>query len=208
MKELNNNTNISSDDIVRAFLSRRVLPLQRRTHKIGQMCGRRDPTRITTIGLRKSDVVLKAKQICKTQMLADWTWGDVWQDSVIGVGAPGTFNNTDFPIVTNNLGSLTERWAIRFTNSTTFQVIGEHVGVIGVGNTSTECAPINTKNGEPYFTIDPLGWGAGWQTGNALRFNTIGATYPVWVIRTVKQGSPTEYDDKFSLLARGNVDAP
>ncbi|KAM0871532.1 hypothetical protein ACQ4PT_039337 [Festuca glaucescens] len=68
MKELNDNTNISSDDIVRAFISRRVLPLQRRAHKIGQMSGRRDPTRITTFGLRKSDVVLKAKQICKTKM--------------------------------------------------------------------------------------------------------------------------------------------
>ncbi len=75
MKELNDNTNISSDDIVRAFISRRVLPLERRAHKIGQMSGRRDPTRITTFGLRKSDVVLKAKQICKTKMPANWKWG-------------------------------------------------------------------------------------------------------------------------------------
>ncbi|KAM0903733.1 hypothetical protein ACQ4PT_018495 [Festuca glaucescens] len=75
MKELNDNTNISSDDIVRAFISRRVLPLQRRAHKIGQMSGRRDPTRITTFGLRKSDVVLKAKHICKTKMPPNWKWG-------------------------------------------------------------------------------------------------------------------------------------
>ncbi|KAM0907458.1 hypothetical protein ACQ4PT_016110 [Festuca glaucescens] len=75
MKELNDNTDISSDDIVRAFLSRWVLPLQRRAHKIGQMSGRRDPTRITTFGLRKSDVVLKARQICKTKMPVDWKWG-------------------------------------------------------------------------------------------------------------------------------------
>ncbi|KAM0920905.1 hypothetical protein ACQ4PT_007153 [Festuca glaucescens] len=75
MKELNDNTNISSDDIVRAFISHRVLPLQRRAHKIGQMSGRRDPTRITTFGLRKSDVVLKAKHICKTKMPPNWKWG-------------------------------------------------------------------------------------------------------------------------------------
>ncbi|KAM0890878.1 hypothetical protein ACQ4PT_026770 [Festuca glaucescens] len=75
MKGLNDNTNISSDDIVRAFISRRVLPLQRRAHKIGQMSGRRDPTRITTFGLRKPDVVLKAKQICKTKMPPNWKWG-------------------------------------------------------------------------------------------------------------------------------------
>ncbi|KAM0848037.1 hypothetical protein ACQ4PT_054640 [Festuca glaucescens] len=75
MKELNDTTGICSDDIVRAFVSRRVLPLQRRAHKISQMTGRKDPTRITTFPLRKSDVILKAKQICKTKMPVDWKWG-------------------------------------------------------------------------------------------------------------------------------------
>jgi hypothetical protein len=75
MGELNKNTDIIADDIVCTFISRRVLPLQRRAHKIGQMRGRRDPIRITTFGLRKSDVVLKAKQICRTELPADWGWG-------------------------------------------------------------------------------------------------------------------------------------
>jgi hypothetical protein len=75
IKELNDTTNISFDDIIRAFVSRRVLPLQRRAHKISQMSGQRDPTRITTFGLCKSDVVLKARQICKTKMSVDWKWG-------------------------------------------------------------------------------------------------------------------------------------
>jgi hypothetical protein len=68
MRDLNKNTGIYPDDIVRAFVSRRVLPLQRRIHKIGQMRGRRNPTRITTFGLPRSVVVLKARQICKTDM--------------------------------------------------------------------------------------------------------------------------------------------
>jgi hypothetical protein len=75
IEDLKDTTRISSDDIVRAFVSRRVLPLQRRAHLICQMTGRRYPTRITTFGLRKSDVVLKAKQICKTTMPEAWTWG-------------------------------------------------------------------------------------------------------------------------------------
>jgi hypothetical protein len=75
IKELNETTDISFDDIVCAFVSRWVLPLQRRTHKISQMSGRRDPTRITTFGMCKSDVVLKARQICKTKMPVKWKWG-------------------------------------------------------------------------------------------------------------------------------------
>jgi hypothetical protein len=75
METLNDTTNICADDIVRAFVSRRVLPLQRRTHKMCQMTGRFDPTRITTFPLSKSDVVAKAKQICKTKMQVEWKWG-------------------------------------------------------------------------------------------------------------------------------------
>ncbi|KAM0821197.1 hypothetical protein ACQ4PT_028941 [Festuca glaucescens] len=74
IQRLNAKTNICSDDIVRAPISRRVLPLQCRAHKISQMSGRRYPTRITTHSLSKSDVVLKAKQICRTEMPANWTW--------------------------------------------------------------------------------------------------------------------------------------
>jgi hypothetical protein len=75
MEELNDTTDIYADDIVPAFVSRRVLPLQHRAHKICQMSGRMDPTRITTFSLSKIDMVLKARQICKTKMPVDWNWG-------------------------------------------------------------------------------------------------------------------------------------
>ncbi|KAK1631076.1 hypothetical protein QYE76_005391 [Lolium multiflorum] len=72
MEQLMKDTNICSDDIIRTFISRRVLPLQRRSHKISQMCGPRDPTKITGLPLSKEDVVLKARQICQTDMPMDW----------------------------------------------------------------------------------------------------------------------------------------
>jgi hypothetical protein len=75
MEMLNDTTGICADDIVRTFVSRGVLPLQHRAHKIRQVTGRKDPSRITTFSLSKSDVVLKAKQICKIKMLVDWKWG-------------------------------------------------------------------------------------------------------------------------------------
>ena len=68
-------TNLRSDDIIRLFLSRWVLPLQRRAHKMSQMSGRRDPTRITTHSLSPKDLVLKAKQICRNTLQADGMYG-------------------------------------------------------------------------------------------------------------------------------------
>ena len=97
---------------------------------------------------------------------------------------------------------------LRFTGATAFQIIGEHLGLIGTGNTSTDCAPVNPASGQPYFTLPALGWGGGWATGNALRLNTIGAIAPVWVGRVIQQSQPTTDSDSFSILVRGDIDNP
>ncbi|MBV6795018.1 hypothetical protein [Xanthomonas euvesicatoria] len=136
------------------------------------------------------------------------TWNGAWSDALSGSSATATFNHTQYPIRVTNRGALTERWIVRFTNNTSFEVIGENVGVIATGNTSNDCAPSNPATGAPYFSLPALGWGNGWATGNVLRFNTIGAQFPVWVVRTVQQGPETVPDDHFTLLIRGDVDTP
>ncbi|KAK1669616.1 hypothetical protein QYE76_057775 [Lolium multiflorum] len=75
MKQKMKDTGICSDDIVRTFISRRVLPLKRRAHRMSEMYGPGDPTKITGLPLSKKDVVLKAKQICQTAMPFNWEWG-------------------------------------------------------------------------------------------------------------------------------------
>jgi hypothetical protein len=136
------------------------------------------------------------------------SWSGAWLDILSGSTATATFNNTQYPVLVTNRGCLTERWIVRFTNTTSFEVIGENVGVIATGNTSTDCAPNNPSTGAAYFHLPALGWGNGWATGNVLRFNTIGAQFPVWVVRTVQQGPETVPDDAFTVLVRGDVDTP
>ncbi|KAK1613719.1 hypothetical protein QYE76_019236 [Lolium multiflorum] len=53
MEKLMKETNICSDDIIRAFISRRVLPLKRRAHKMSEMYGPGDPTKITGLLLAR-----------------------------------------------------------------------------------------------------------------------------------------------------------
>lgn len=136
------------------------------------------------------------------------SWTSVWSDAQIGNSATGTFNDITYPIEVTNVGAITERWYAVFTNTNTFNIVGEHVGVIATGNTSTDCAPTNPATGQPYFTIPALGWGSGWALGNVLRFNTVGSIYPVWVVRTILQGPETVDQDTFTLLIRGDVDHP
>jgi hypothetical protein len=136
------------------------------------------------------------------------TWSGTFSDSLSGSAATATYNDALAPILVTNAGAITERWAIRFTSTSAFEVIGEHVGVIAAGTINADCAPLNPATGTPYFTIPALGWGAGWAVGNVLRINTVGNEFPVWVVRTVQQGPETVPRDSFTLLIRGDVDAP
>lgn len=136
------------------------------------------------------------------------SWTGVWSDSRIGNAPTANYNETQNPIVVTNDGAITERWSLIFTNTTTFNIVGEKVGVIGTGTTGTTIAPVNPATGKPYFTLAASGWGAGWATGNVYRFNTAACGAPFWIVRTVLQGPATLQDDKFTLAFRGDVDRP
>lgn len=138
---------------------------------------------------------------------ANWD-GITWQDTVIGSAAPGTYNDTAAPIEVTNSGALTERWALHLLTTSTFACIGEHVGNIGTGSTNADFAPINPISGTPYLIVRSQGWGSGWQPGNVLRINTVGAMHPFACIRTVQQGPAAGIDYSFELLGRGDVDRP
>lgn len=175
----------------------------------GQITFTRALTHDYPLGSYVSSALVAGDRFARVSTVFDQaTWNGAWTDEAVGSSATATFNSVAHPITVTNRGALTERWAIRFTNSTSFEVIGEHVGVIATGNTSTDCAPLNPNTGVPYFTIPALGWGNGWSTGSVLRFNTIGAEFPVWVVRTVQQGPETVTNDDFTILIRGDVDTP
>jgi hypothetical protein len=144
------------------------------------------------------------------------TWdGVTWADSVTGNQAPAQYNDTAFPLVVTNAGALSERWVLRFINgNTSVEVIGEHVGNLGIFPIANDIAPINpntrteTQAGVPYFTVKAGGWGAGWTVGNILRINTVAAMQPFACIRTVQPSEVAGTDYQFGLTVRGDVDRP
>jgi len=138
-----------------------------------------------------------------------YTWdGSSWADTVDGDVALGTYNDTLAPLEVTNDGALTERWALRFTSSSAFEIHGEHVGLIGTGTTGADCAPINPNSMAPYFTLRETGWGSGWVVGNVLRFNTVGAVASIPLVRVVQQGPDAGINYTFSIHGRGDVDRP
>jgi len=102
------------------------------------------------------------------------SWPSVWSDTMIGTQPIASFDLINFPILVENNSSTQERFACIFQNTTTVQIVGEHLGVLKNGGGTTfsiiggnaeggdNIAPLNTITGQPYFTITAAGWGAGW----------------------------------------------
>lgn len=131
-------------------------------------------------------------------------WTRIFSDSLIGSSPDAAYDLTSFPIAVQNIGAETERWAIVFTSSTAFKLIGESFGQIATGSTAADFAPLNPITNQPYFTIDKDGWGSGWGIGNVLRFNTIGARKPFWMARCVSPGAANGADG-VTVDLRGSV---
>ena len=154
-----------------------------------------------------SALVVGDMQARYTRKFVQPTWSNAWEDEATGGAISANYNDSLYPILTTNNGAIQERWALVFTgDGTNFRCVGEYSGQIGVGTVNTDLSPINPVTGAPYFTVKKEGWGAGWASGNVLRFNTIAATFPVWVIRTVKQSEPTVLSDQFKIMLRGDID--
>lgn len=160
---------------------------------------------VVSSALRQGDLFSRVSRVYDQQ-----TWnGTSWADGLSGDAAVGTYNTTANPIEINNLGGITERWALRFrSDATTFDLIGQHLGQVASGTKNADFSPINPASGAPYFTVRAAGWGNGWVAGNTVFVDTVGASFPVDVIRSIQPSSPGGGDYSFMLEQRGDVDTP
>ncbi len=161
------------------------------------------------IGTLVANAIIYGDLFARTSIPFDQkTWTDEWSDQLIGSDTVAQYNNSGFPIDTDNASTIQEDWVIIFTSATLFNVIGRNVGQIATGNTSSNTAPINPNTLAPYFTIPSEGWGSGWSAGNVLRFKTFACNVPAWLIEAISQGPETDPDYSFCLEFRGDIDTP
>ncbi|WP_201539086.1 hypothetical protein [Psychrobacter sp. 1044] len=135
------------------------------------------------------------------------SWNKIFSDTLIGDKATSQLQITNNPIVVTNRDAITERWALVFTSQTSFNIIGQTVGQIGSGSTTTITAPINPMTGYPYFTIPIAAWGLGWSTNNVVRINTDAPKYPVWIGNAIQQHQGSSKDNyDFTIGYHANID--
>ncbi|KAM0845108.1 hypothetical protein ACQ4PT_056606 [Festuca glaucescens] len=66
---------LTGADLLCTFISRRVLPLQWRVHKICHMSGRLDPTRTSKVQLSLEGVARRVNHISQAKLPDNWQWG-------------------------------------------------------------------------------------------------------------------------------------
>ena len=141
-----------------------------------------------------------------TEPFAQKTWDGVWTEAVRGDPVLARLNTANYPMALKSNGAVTERWLIRFTGESTYQLYGETLGLVVQGDTVTDLAPPNPATGKPYFTLPAAAFGGGWSAGNCIRFNTYGTPMPVWILRSVQPSAARQTEkDGFTACLRGNT---
>ena len=103
---------------------------------------------------------------------------DAWVES-----GSGTYDESTYPVVVYNEGTVEDSWTLTFTSSTNFSVAGTATGAITSGSISSDYQPVNGSS--YYFKIDTLGWGGTWTLGDTITFDTHHSAKSLWVKEVV-----------------------
>ena len=68
--------------------------------------------------------------------------------------AAGTFDDTTYPIILDNIGTVDEDWTLTFTDATHFTLSGDSLGAaVATGIISSDFAPNNSTFTKPYLPL-------------------------------------------------------
>ena len=161
----------------------------------------------STAAVFSSMLVVGDMQARAFNVFSQKSWTSVFSDLLIGDRATSQLQIADYPIVVTNRDAIEERWALVFTGTNSFRIIGEVIGEIGTGSTTVDCSPINPLTAQPYFKILKESWGTGWSANNVVRINTGAAKYPVWVGNAIQQHQGSSSDNyDFTIGYHANID--
>lgn len=110
-------------------------------------------------------------------------------DTVVANSTNGTFDDSGYPILGDNKGSVKDTITLSFTSATNFDASGNYLGSLGSGDINSDFAPNNPNTSTPYFTIQHEAWGGSWQAGDTLTFELYPASHGVWLKEVVPTGA-------------------
>jgi len=149
-----------------------------------------------------------ASQNCLVSGVVDLSNLVASSDSWVETSVSGTYDETTYPLVVNNVGTVEDTWTLTFTSATTFSVTGTNIGSVGSGSKSSDFSPVNTSvgTGDYYFTLRSSGWSGTWATSETITFSTHHSAASYWVKEIVGAGTAirTSNQMKLKMYAEGS----
>jgi hypothetical protein len=123
-------------------------------------------------------------------------------DNWVETSAAGTYDETTYPVTTDNMGTIEQTWTLTFSDATTFTVVGDVVGSVGSGTTASNFAPVNSAS-KPYFTLASAGWGGTWANGNTIVFQTHPPDLPFYLNRVIPAAAAAQAGNRITPVLLG-----
>lgn len=120
-----------------------------------------------------------------------------WSES----SASGTYDEATYPVLVNNIGTVSDTWTLTFTAATTFTVSGANTGSVGTGSRSSNFSPVNASagGGAYYFSLRSAGFGGTFQAGETITFVTTHSAKSVWIKEVVPASTAAKTSSTFKL---------
>ncbi len=158
----------------------------------------------TLATLTLSTPLANAYQAYNTRVASVWEIGtiapavDTWARSTAAGVYAGWSGGGSTPsiVIPNAIGGIEQTWTITFSSATVFSVVGDTVGAVGTGNTSTDLSPNNSDFSVPYFTMPASGWSGTWANGDVISFKTHPAAAAFWQKRIIPANTASLAGDK------------
>lgn len=113
------------------------------------------------------------------------------------------YDNATYPVVTDNIGTVTDHVTCTFTDATHFTAVGTSGINYGSGDTATDFSPTNTAKSKPYWTLEAAGHSGAGQAGDTIEFDVTAAEFAYWLAQYVPPACPSLANNKVTAVTAG-----
>jgi hypothetical protein len=115
----------------------------------------------------------------------------------------GTWDESGHPILTYDVGTVTDVFTVTFSSASVFSVAGVLSGNVGSGITGVDFQPAHW--GSYFFKIPAAGWGGTWAIGDTLAFGTANSAKGVWFKEVIPSGTLAHGGNSVSFTLDGET---
>ena len=119
--------------------------------------------------------------------------------TLVKSSAAGTFDDSTYPLLLDNIGTIEDTFTITFTNATQFNCVSARYGALAAGIITSDYAPNNPRCSRPYFTIESEFWGGTWAENDTLTIPTHDSSICICENRVVPAGTSSFANNSFIL---------